>query len=75
MKTFSFGVEYPFKMFNLDKCVLLDNRLSFFFSYSRNNLKYAVIFAHKGKINTSLGTVKGLLICVHSQYQENFVLL
>ncbi len=25
---------------------------------------YAVIFAHKGKSNTSFGTVKGLLLCV-----------
>ncbi len=38
-----------------------------FFS-NGNNLKYAVIFAHKGKSNTSFGTVKGLLlfVCTHN---------
>ncbi len=37
---------------------------------------YAVIFAHKGKINTSFGTIKWFtFICVHSQYQQNIVLL
>ncbi len=29
-----------------------------------NNLKYAVFFPHKGKSNTSFGTVKGLLLFV-----------
>ncbi len=33
--------------------------LDFFFN--GNNLKYSVIFAHKGKSNPSFGTVKGLL--------------
>ncbi len=39
-----------------------------FFSNSGNNLKYAVFFAHKGKSNTSFGTVKGLLlfVCTHN---------
>ncbi len=43
-----------------------------FFSYSKNNLKYAMCFSsHKGKSNISFGTVKGLLLfCVHSQYQH-----
>ncbi len=35
--------------------------LTFFLN---NNLKYAVIFAHKGKSNSSFGTVKGLLLLV-----------
>ncbi len=36
--------------------------------FSGNNLKYAVIFAHKGKSNTSFGTVKVLLffVCTHN---------
>ncbi len=39
-----------------------------FFSNSGNNLKYTVFFAHKGKSNTSFGTVKGLLlfVCTHN---------
>ncbi len=39
-----------------------------FFSNSGNNLKYAIIFAHKGKSNASFGTVKGLLlfVCTHN---------
>ncbi len=39
-----------------------------FFSNSGNNLKYAIFFAHKGKSNTSFGTVKGLLllVCTHN---------
>ncbi len=39
-----------------------------FFLDSGNNLKYAIIFAHKGKSNTSFGTVKGLLlfVCIHN---------
>uniref|UniRef100_A0A671KYW9 non-specific serine/threonine protein kinase n=1 Tax=Sinocyclocheilus anshuiensis TaxID=1608454 RepID=A0A671KYW9_9TELE len=39
------------------------------FSYnSGNNLKYAIIFAHKGKSSTSFGTAKGLLlfVCTHN---------
>ncbi len=46
-----------------------------FFSYSKNNLKYAVwFFSHKGKSNISFGTVKGLLlfVCI---YNINIVLL
>ncbi len=47
-----------------------------FFSYSKNNLKYAVwfFFSHKGKSNISFGTVKGLLlfVCIHN---INIVLL
>ncbi len=41
------------------------NQLHFF---NGNNLKYAVIFAQKGKSNTSFGTVKGLLlfVCTHN---------
>ncbi len=38
-------------------------------SYSKNNLKYAVIFfLIKGKSNISFGTVKGLLlfVCIHN---------
>ncbi len=36
-----------------------------FFSYSKNNLKYAVwFFSHKGKSNISFGTVNGLLLFV-----------
>ncbi len=37
-----------------------------FFSYSKNNLKYAVwfFFSHKGKSNISFWTVKGLLLFV-----------
>ncbi len=31
-----------------------------------NGNKYAVIFAHKGKSNTSFGTVKGLLLFVYT---------
>ncbi len=33
-----------------------------------NNLRYAVIFVHKGNSNTSFGTVKGLLlfVCTHN---------
>ncbi len=36
--------------------------------FNRNNLKYAIFFAHKGKSNTSFGTVKGLLlfVCTHN---------
>ncbi len=39
-----------------------------FFLDTGNNLKYAVIFAHKGKSNTSFRTVKGLLlfVCIHN---------
>ncbi len=39
-----------------------------FFSNSGNRLKYAVFFVHKGKSNTSFGTVKGLLlfVCTHN---------
>ncbi len=48
------------------------NQLQFF----SMETTYAVIFAHKGKINTSFGTIKGFtFICVHSQYQHNIVLL
>ncbi len=37
---------------------------------------YAVIFAHKGKSNTSFGTIKGyIFICVLSQYQQNIMIL
>ncbi len=38
-----------------------------FFLDCGNNLKYAIIFAHKGKSNTSFGTVKGLFlfVCTH----------
>jgi len=37
---------------------------------------YAVTFAHKGKSNTSFVTIKGsTFVCVHSQYQQNIVLL
>ncbi len=48
-----------------------------FFSYSKNNLKYAVwffFFSHKGKSNISFWTVKGLLlfVCIHN---INIVLL
>ncbi len=46
-----------------------------FFSYSKNNLKYAMwFFSHKGKSNISFGTVKGLLlfVCIHN---INIVLL
>ncbi len=47
-----------------------------FFSYSKNNLKYAVCFFFliKGKSNTSFGTVKGqlLFVCIHN---INIVLL
>ncbi len=46
-----------------------------FFSYSKNNLKYAVWFSsHKGKSNIKFGTVKGLLlfVCIHN---INIVLL
>ncbi len=47
-----------------------------FFSYSKNNLKYAVwfFFSHKGKSNISFGTVMGLLlfVCIHN---INIVLL
>ncbi len=43
---------------------------SFAIFFKGNTLKYVVIFAHKGKSNTSFGTVKGL-----SQYQQNVVLL
>ncbi len=46
------------------------------FSYSKNNLKYAVwfFFSHKGKSNISFWTVKGLLlfVCIHN---INIVLL
>ncbi len=35
--------------------------------FSGNNFIYAVIFAHKGKSNTSFGTVNGLLLlCTHN---------
>ncbi len=36
--------------------------------FSGNNLKYAVIFAHKGKSNTPFQTVNGLLlfVCTHN---------
>ncbi len=39
-----------------------------FFLDSGNNLKYAVIFAHEGKSNTSFRTVNGLLlfVCIHN---------
>ncbi len=39
-----------------------------YFLDSGNNLKYAVIFANKGKRNTSFRTVKGLLlfVCIHN---------
>ncbi len=48
-----------------------------FFSYSKNNLKYAVwffFFLIKGKSNISFWTVKGLLlfVCIHN---INIVLL
>ncbi len=47
-----------------------------FFSYSKNNLKYAVwfFFPHKGKSNISFWTGKGLLlfVCIHN---INIVLL
>ncbi len=47
-----------------------------FFSYSKNNLKYAVwfFFSHKDKSNISFWTVKGLLlfVCIHN---INIVLL
>ncbi len=36
------------------------NQLQFF----SMETTYAVIFAHKGKSNTSFGTVKGLLLCL-----------
>ncbi len=37
--------------------------LAFFFQWKQLE-KYVVIFAHKGKSNTSFGTVKGLLLFV-----------
>ncbi len=39
-----------------------------FFLDNGSNLKYAVIFVHKGKSNTSFLTVKGLLlfVCIHN---------
>ncbi len=38
------------------------------FFFNGNNLKYAIIFAHKGKSNTPFGTVKDLLlfVCTHN---------
>ncbi len=51
------------------------NVVTWIFSYSKNNLKYAVwFFSHKGKSNISFGTVKGLLlfVCIHN---INIVLL
>ncbi len=74
-------------MFNLYKCAIsnsfvgVEAEASFtghggFFSYSKNNLKYAVwfFFSHKGKSNISFWTVKGLLlfVCIHN---INIVLL
>lgn len=42
----------------------LERTLIYFFpDNSRNNLKYAIIFAHTYKSNTSFETVKGLLFC------------
>ncbi len=39
-----------------------------FFQWKQLKIAYAVIFAHKGKSNTSFGTVKGLLlfVCTHN---------
>ncbi len=43
-----------------------------FFQWKQLKIAYAVIFAHKGKSNTSFGNCKGpTFICVHSQYQQN----
>ncbi len=51
-------------------------QVTWIFSYSKNNLKYAVCFFFliKGKSNTSFGTVKGqlLFVCIHN---INIVLL
>ncbi len=75
-------------MFNLYKCAISNSLcgewklkralqdMEDFFSYSKNNLKYAVwfFFPHKGKSNISFWTVKGLLlfVCIHN---INIVLL
>ncbi len=42
--------------------------IAFFFQWKQLKIAYAVIFAHKGKSNTSFRTVKGLLlfVCTHN---------
>ncbi len=45
-----------------------------FFQSKPLKIAYAVIFSNEGKSYASFGAVKGLLF-VHSQYQQNVVLL
>ncbi len=58
-------------MLNLDKCAI-SSELCRTWRRQRNHLLffsgYAIIFAHKGKSNTSFGTVNGLLlfVCTHN---------